>query len=70
MITRLTEILIRKKEDSMKLSARNMLRGRVEDPHRGRQLWVTIELRGGEEIVSIITNSSVERLGLMEGRLS
>jgi molybdopterin-binding protein len=29
---------------------------------------VTIELKGGEEIVSIITNSSVERLGLKEGK--
>ncbi|HSB66178.1 MAG TPA: TOBE domain-containing protein [Anaerolineales bacterium] len=29
---------------------------------------MTIELRGGDEVVSIITNSSVERLGLMEGK--
>ena len=53
----------------MKLSARNMLRGRVKKIITGAvNSEVTIELRGGDEVVSIITNSSVERLGLMEGK--
>jgi molybdopterin-binding protein len=46
-----------------------MLKGRVKKVITGAvNSEVTIELRGGEEIVSIITNSSVERLGLMEGK--
>jgi len=53
----------------MKLSARNMLKGKVKKIITGAvNSEVTIELKGGEEIVSIITNSSVERLGLKEGR--
>jgi len=53
----------------MKLSARNMLKGRVKKIVTGAvNSEVTLELKGGEEIVSIITNSSVERLGLKEGK--
>ena len=53
----------------MKLSARNMLKGKVKKIVTGAvNSEVTIELKGGEEIVSIITNSSVERLGLKEGK--
>jgi molybdopterin-binding protein len=58
-----------RKEDNMKLSARNMLKGKVKKIVTGAvNSEVTIELKGGEEIVSIITNSSVERLGLKEGK--
>lgn len=53
----------------MKISARNMLKGRVKKIVTGAvNTEVTIELKNGEEIVSIITNSSVSRLGLMEGK--
>ncbi len=53
----------------MKLSARNMLKGKVKKIVTGAvNSEVTLELKGGEEIVSIITNSSVERLGLKEGK--
>jgi len=53
----------------MKLSARNMLKGKVTKIVTGAvNSEVTIELKGGEEIVSIITNSSVQRLGLKEGK--
>jgi molybdopterin-binding protein len=53
----------------MKLSARNMLKGKVKKIVTGAvNSEVTIELKGGEEIVSIITNSSVDRLGLKEGK--
>jgi len=46
-----------------------MLKGRVKKIVTGAvNSEVTLELKGGEEIVSIITNSSVERLGLKEGK--
>ena len=69
MIILLSKKLIAKQEDIMKLSARNMLKGKVKKIVTGAvNTEVTIELKGGEEIVSIITNSSVERLGLKEGK--
>jgi len=53
----------------VKLSARNMLKGKVKKVVRGAvNSEVTLELKGGEEITSIITNSSVDRLGLQEGK--
>jgi len=53
----------------MKLSARNMLKGKVIKIVRGAvNAEVTIQLSGGEQIVSIITNGSVESLGLKEGK--
>ncbi len=52
----------------MKLSARNTLKGKVKKVVRGAvNSEVTIELKGGEQITSIITNSSVDRLNLQEG---
>ncbi len=46
-----------------------MLKGKVKKIVTGAvNSEVTFELKGGEEIVSIITNSSVERLGLKEGK--
>jgi molybdopterin-binding protein len=52
----------------MKLSARNMLKGRVVKVVRGAvNAEVTLLLSGGEQVVSIITNASVESLGLKEG---
>ncbi len=53
----------------MKLSARNMLKGKVKKVVRGAvNSEVTLELPGGTEVVSIITNSSVDNLGLKEGK--
>ena len=53
----------------MKLTARNMLKGRVVKVIKGAiNSEVTIELPGGEQLVSVITNTSVEALGLKEGR--
>lgn len=53
----------------MKLSARNLLKGKVVKIMRGAvNAEVTIQLNGGEQIVSIITNGSVESLGLKEGK--
>lgn len=53
----------------MKLSARNVLKGTVVKVVRGAvNSEVTIRLEGGNtEVVSIITNASVEGLGLKEG---
>ena len=53
----------------MKLSARNVLKGKVLKVIKGAvNSEVTLELSGGAQVVSIITNSSVENLGLEEGR--
>jgi molybdopterin-binding protein len=53
----------------MKLSARNILKGKVVRIVTGAvNSEVTIELPGGTQIVSIITNSSVENLDLKEGK--
>ena len=53
----------------MKISARNILKGRVVKIVRGAvNAEVTIELPGGTQLVSIITNSSVENLALTEGK--
>ena len=52
----------------MKLSARNVLKGTIKKVIRGAvNSEVTIELSGGAQVVSIITNTSVESLGLKEG---
>jgi molybdopterin-binding protein len=53
----------------MKLSARNILKGKVIKIVRGSvNDEVTLQLSGGEQIVSIITDGSVASLGLKEGK--
>ena len=53
----------------MKLSARNMLRGKVIKVVKGAiNSEVIIELPGGEQLVSVITNTSVKSLGLKKGK--
>jgi molybdopterin-binding protein len=53
----------------MKLSARNMLKGKVKKLVPGSvNTEVTIELAGGHEIVSIITKSSADNLKLKRGK--
>ena len=53
----------------MKLSARNMLKGKIVKLIKGAvNSEVTLELPGGDQIVSIITNTSVETLQLKEGK--
>lgn len=52
----------------MKLSARNVLKGRVKSLVPGAvNCEVTVELPGGIEIVSVITKASAESLGLKVG---
>jgi molybdopterin-binding protein len=53
----------------MKISARNILKGKVVKIVYGAvNSEVTIELPGGTQLVSIITNGSVENLALTEGK--
>jgi molybdate transport system regulatory protein len=52
----------------MKLSARNVLEGTVVKIAKGAvNAEVTIRLKGGAELVSIITMASVKSLGLKKG---
>ena len=53
----------------MKISARNVLSGKVTNiVHGAVNSEVTIEVTDGVEIVSIITKSSAENLGLAPGK--
>jgi molybdopterin-binding protein len=53
----------------MKISARNVLKGTIKAIHEGAvNSEVVIELPGGAEIVSVITKTSVESLGLKVGK--
>jgi len=52
----------------MRISARNVLEAKVQDVTKGAvNAQVALVLVGGENIVAIITNSSVDSLGLEEG---
>jgi molybdate transport system regulatory protein len=54
--------------NAMKISARNVLPGKVSNITKGAvNAEVVLSLRGGETIVAVITISSVERLGLQTG---
>jgi len=53
----------------MKISARNMLKGKVEAIKPGVvNSEITIKLTGGDVITSIITKDSADRLGLAAGK--
>jgi len=52
----------------MQISARNVLKGKVKKvTHGAVNSEIVIEVTGGVEMVSIITKSSAERLGLKPG---
>jgi molybdate transport system regulatory protein len=52
----------------MKISARNVLPGRIANITKGAvNAEVFVSLRGGETVVAVITNSSVDHLGLHAG---
>jgi len=52
----------------MKISARNILKGKVKKIEQGAvNNEVTIELSGGVEVTAVITKVSAERLGLRVG---
>jgi molybdopterin-binding protein len=53
----------------MKISARNVLKGKVKSVvHGAVNSEVVVELPGGIEVVSIITKASAESLGLAPGK--
>lgn len=53
----------------MKLSARNMLKGKVIEVKSGVvNTEIVLQLPGGEQIVSIITKESADSLGLAVGK--
>lgn len=53
----------------MKISARNVLKGKVVKVTPGAvNVEVVIELNGGAQVVSIVTKESAERLGLAAGK--
>ena len=53
----------------MEISARNVLKGKVKSVQHGAvNTEVVVELLGGAEVVSIITKSSAEKLGLAAGK--
>lgn len=53
----------------MKISARNMLKGKVSKVVPGAvNTEVEIELPGGTKVVSIITKASAEGMGLAAGK--
>jgi len=55
----------------MKISARNVLAGKVQEITKGAvNAQVKLQLDGGETIVSIITISSIDSLGLEVGKAS
>ena len=52
----------------MELSARNQFKGRVTSITRGGVVAeVTVDIGHGQQIVSVVTNGSVDRLKLREG---
>ncbi len=53
----------------MKISARNVLKGKIKKITVGAvNNEIIVEIAGGAEMVSIITKSSSERLGLEVGK--
>jgi len=53
----------------MKLSARNVLKGKVKSITEGSvNDEVVVELPGGQEVVAVVTKTSVQSLGLGKGK--
>jgi len=53
----------------MKISARNVLKGKVKKITDGMvNSEVVVELPGGQEVVAVITKTSAEGLGLAVGK--
>ncbi|HZF11049.1 MAG TPA: TOBE domain-containing protein [Thermoanaerobaculia bacterium] len=52
----------------MEISARNQLRGRISAIQLGAVMAeITVDIGGGNSLVSAITRASVESMGLQEG---
>jgi molybdopterin-binding protein len=55
----------------MKISARNIIKGKVKKvTHGAVNSEITMVLPGGAEIVSVITKSSAKKLGLAKGKVA
>jgi molybdopterin-binding protein len=53
----------------VKLSARNVLKGKVKSIKQGAvNSEVVVQLSGSLEIVSVVTKTSIDNLGLKEGK--
>ena len=53
----------------MKISARNILKGKVKEIKPGAvNTEVTVELPGGMSVVSVITRESADNLGLVKDK--
>ncbi len=53
----------------MALSARNQIKGKIKAIKKGQVMAeVVLEVASGVDLVSVITTSSVERLGLTVGK--
>jgi len=53
----------------MKISARNVFKGKVKEVKPGVvNTEVIVELPGGIQVVSVITKESAEKLGLAKGK--
>jgi molybdopterin-binding protein len=53
----------------LRVSARNVLKGKVKSVEHGSvNSEVVLQLPGGTEIVSIITKTAAQNLGLKEGK--
>src|SRR5262249_9186702 len=68
-LTRTLGVLSRPfEEESMELSARNQIAGRITNVRvDGIMAEVSVDIGGGKEIVSTITRSSAQRLDLKAG---
>ena len=65
----LTNTIDREEVNIMKLSARNVLKGKVKSLQHGDvNSEVIVQLPGGIEIVSIITKTAAQNLQLKEGK--
>ena len=55
----------------MKISARNVLKGKVEKvTHGAVNTEIVLQLAGGAQVVSMISKESAEKLGLKKGRVA
>jgi molybdopterin-binding protein len=53
----------------MRISARNVLKGKIKEVKPGVvNTEVIVELPGGMQVVSVITKESAENLGLVKGK--
>ncbi len=68
-IRRVTKLFM-ERESSRKTSARNSFFGKIQAIQRGDiQTWVELATIGGYKVTTVITNESLDQLGLKEGKL-